>query len=594
MRRQGWRGGRRLARQDQHDHHDRRILAHAGLDPTVVIGGKAKVFGSNARLGSGEVLVAEADESDGSFRHLLPMVAVITNIDREHMDHYRDEAALRAAFLDFANQVPFYGVGRGVRRQPDRGGAGARAAQAARDLRPRRGRLSRRDPRGRRPRHPPAGPRARRGARRGAWCACPGIHYAQNALAALCVADVFGVPFATDLRGAGRRSAASTGGSPCAARWRGVLVVDDYGHHPTEMAATIAAARALRPASGGGVPAAPLHAHARISWTSFAPALAGADEVVLTDIYPAGEAAIAGVDAAGLAAHLPAGRGRQLRHASAPLAGSVAARLRPGRSAAHPGRGRHHPGGDRGARQARDGRPDTELLARTKLGGCRPGDRRWVRERRDSAAETIPASPGPGSGMGGRGCSVAPRPRGWSERAAAGSGVAGRSPDLGAEPQSPSAGSPAWCKRSGARGCASCGSAQGAAGVGAVAVACVVGRALGSGTSSIRPASRCAPSNSLPTAHLGPAEVAALAGVAVGDRLLGIDTDAVAGRIASHPWVSERARQPPRLPVGAGHRGHRATGGRGGRRCRRPLPRRRRRPSLQARDHGRRPTGCRC
>jgi UDP-N-acetylmuramate--alanine ligase len=86
------------------------ILAHAGLDPTVVIGGKAKVFGSNARLGQGEVLVAEADESDGSFRHLMPMVAVITNIDREHMDHYGTEAALRTAFLDFANQVPFYGV----------------------------------------------------------------------------------------------------------------------------------------------------------------------------------------------------------------------------------------------------------------------------------------------------------------------------------------------------------------------------------------------------------------------------------------------------------------------------------------------------
>src|SRR5512141_2624129 len=84
------------------------ILAHAGLAPTAVIGGKATVFGSNARLGQGEVLVAEADESDGSFRHLTPMVAVITNIDREHMDHYGTFAALRAAFLDFANHVPFY------------------------------------------------------------------------------------------------------------------------------------------------------------------------------------------------------------------------------------------------------------------------------------------------------------------------------------------------------------------------------------------------------------------------------------------------------------------------------------------------------
>src|SRR6185436_7777377 len=86
------------------------VLAQAGLDPTAIIGGKARAFGSNARLGQGEVLVAEADESDGSFRHLFPMIAVITNIDREHLDHYGTEAALREAFVDFANKVPFYGL----------------------------------------------------------------------------------------------------------------------------------------------------------------------------------------------------------------------------------------------------------------------------------------------------------------------------------------------------------------------------------------------------------------------------------------------------------------------------------------------------
>src|SRR5688572_25533627 len=86
------------------------ILAEAALDPTAVIGGKARAFGSNARLGQGEVLVAEADESDGSFRHLFPMVAVVTNVDREHMDHYGTLEALRTAFVDFANKVPFYGL----------------------------------------------------------------------------------------------------------------------------------------------------------------------------------------------------------------------------------------------------------------------------------------------------------------------------------------------------------------------------------------------------------------------------------------------------------------------------------------------------
>src|ERR1700749_4383616 len=86
------------------------VLADAGLDPTAIIGGKARAFGSNARLGQGEVLVAEADESDGSFRHLFPTVAVITNIDREHLDHFGSLEALESAFLDFAEKVPFYGL----------------------------------------------------------------------------------------------------------------------------------------------------------------------------------------------------------------------------------------------------------------------------------------------------------------------------------------------------------------------------------------------------------------------------------------------------------------------------------------------------
>src|SRR3954467_10694973 len=86
------------------------VLAEAGLDPTAIIGGKARAFGSNALLGQGEVLVAEADESDGSFKHLFPQIAVVTNIDREHMDHYGNLATLRAAFLDSANKVPFFGL----------------------------------------------------------------------------------------------------------------------------------------------------------------------------------------------------------------------------------------------------------------------------------------------------------------------------------------------------------------------------------------------------------------------------------------------------------------------------------------------------
>ena len=86
------------------------IFEAAGMDPTVVIGGKAQALGSNARLGHGDILVAEADESDGSFRHLFPMVSLITNLDREHLDHYGSMNALREAFVEFANKVPFYGL----------------------------------------------------------------------------------------------------------------------------------------------------------------------------------------------------------------------------------------------------------------------------------------------------------------------------------------------------------------------------------------------------------------------------------------------------------------------------------------------------
>jgi UDP-N-acetylmuramate--alanine ligase len=278
------------------------ILAQAGLDPTVVIGGKAKVFGSNARLGQGEVLVAEADESDGSFRHLLPMVAVITNIDREHMDHYGNEAALRAAFLDFANQIPFYGVVIVCADNPT-------AAGLVPDLVKRHVTygLSAGDYRGEILSADAQGTRLRvtvRGEDRGELVVrMPGIHYAQNALASLCVADVFDVPFKTTCE-----ALAAFGGVDRRFSVRGeaggVLVVDDYGHHPTEMAATIAAARLF---GRRLVVAFQPHRYTRTSdlMKNFAPALAGASEIVLTDIYPAGEAPISGVDVKALLRTFP-------------------------------------------------------------------------------------------------------------------------------------------------------------------------------------------------------------------------------------------------------------------------------------------------
>ncbi len=278
------------------------IFAAAGLDPTVIIGGKAKALGSNARLGFGDVLVAEADESDGSFRHLFPMTAVITNVDREHMDHYGSEAALRDAFVDFANKVPFYGLVVLCADDPAATGLAPLLLKRHVTYGLRAG-----DYRGEVIEAKPDGTRFRvsvRGKARGeARIRVPGVHYAQNAVAALAVADFFGVPFdayvdaLAGFSGVDRRF--SVRGEA-----RGILVVDDYGHHPTEIAATIAAARLF---DRRVVVAFQPHRYSRTQdlMQEFAPALGGADLLFLTDVYAAGEAPIAGVTSERLLATFP-------------------------------------------------------------------------------------------------------------------------------------------------------------------------------------------------------------------------------------------------------------------------------------------------
>jgi UDP-N-acetylmuramate--alanine ligase len=278
------------------------IFAHAGLDPTAIIGGKAKVFGSNARLGQGEILVAEADESDGSFRHLFPKIAVITNIDREHMDHYGTEAALRAAFLDFANKVPFYGLVVLCADNPVAAGLGPDLVKrhityglSAGDY---RGEILTSDAQETRLRV------TVRGKTRGeVLVRMPGVHYAQNALAAICVADALEVPFTAttealaQFEGVDRRFTVRGEAA-------GILVVDDYGHHPTEMAATVAAAKLF---GRRLVVAFQPHRFTRTrdQLREFAPALAGADQVILTDVYAAGEPQIPGIDSQALLATFP-------------------------------------------------------------------------------------------------------------------------------------------------------------------------------------------------------------------------------------------------------------------------------------------------
>lgn len=281
------------------------VFAAAGLDPTVVIGGKAQALGSNARLGHGEILVAEADESDGSFRHLFPMVAIITNVDREHLDHYGSMDALREAFVDFANKVPFYGLVVLCADDPE-------AAALAPKLLKRHVTYGLRagDYRGTLLETSATGTRMQvslRGKPLGeVHVRMPGVHYALNALGALAVADFLGVPFPlyagalAAFDGVDRRF--SVRGEA-----QGVLVVDDYGHHPTEIAATIAGARLF---ARRLVVAFQPHRYSRTRdlLSEFAPSLAGADVLVLTDIYAAGEAPLAGAGVDELKASFPADR----------------------------------------------------------------------------------------------------------------------------------------------------------------------------------------------------------------------------------------------------------------------------------------------
>ncbi len=281
------------------------LLAAAGLDPTVVVGGRVIGSGaaadrSGARLGQGPFLVAEADESDGSFLHLSPVVAVITNVEPEHLDHYGTVDAMEDAFAAFANRLPFWGRAvlciddPGVQRLLPRiarrrttYGFSAQADWTAIDLEK-------------------AGAGSRFRVRRGgetlgsARLRLPGRHNVANALAALAVASELDVPFAQAAEAlasfAGVERRFEDKGSA-----RGVRIVDDYGHHPTEIRATLAAAREVH--AGRLVVVFQPHRYTRTRdlFDDFAAAFHDADLLVLTEIYAAGEPKLLGVEATELA-----------------------------------------------------------------------------------------------------------------------------------------------------------------------------------------------------------------------------------------------------------------------------------------------------
>ena len=301
------------------------------LDPTVVIGGRVSALGSGARVGGGELMVAEADESDGSFLKLKPTVAVVTNIDREHLDHYRDLEQIKDTFVQFLSRIPFYGsavlcvddanvqsiLPRLERRHVTYGFSGQADFQAQAVAL--KGFTARYEARF-------------RGARLGpVTLSVPGRHSVLNSLAAVAVGMEFGVGF-TDIahrleefHGADRRF-------QLRGEANGIMVVDDYGHHPAEVSATLAAAReGLRRRL---VVVFQPHRYSRTQALveEFSVCFNQADVLLVTDIYPAGEAPIPGVTGAWLADAIRAHGHRDVTYVASldDVPAEVAQRLHPG------------------------------------------------------------------------------------------------------------------------------------------------------------------------------------------------------------------------------------------------------------------------
>jgi UDP-N-acetylmuramate--alanine ligase len=279
------------------------MLAHAGEDPTVVVGGKVDALGGNAKLGQGKFLIAEADESDGSFLRLSPVVTVVTNIDNDHLDYYGQMEKLRMSFVEFANKVPYYGRSVVCRDDAEIAkllpliakphwtfGFSAESDFRIVDFRP-KGIGS-------------VFSLLRNGTKLcDVTLAVPGEHNARNAVGALAAALEIDVDLTLALDGlaqfTGVRRRFEIKGQM---RGREVTVVDDYGHHPTEIAATLSAARGFWK-SGRIVVAFQPHRYTRtqICWDQFAKSFAAADKVYLLDVYAAGESPIAGITSEKLA-----------------------------------------------------------------------------------------------------------------------------------------------------------------------------------------------------------------------------------------------------------------------------------------------------
>jgi len=276
-------------------------LQAGGLDPTVVIGGQLRTLGTNVRLGQGEFLVAEADESDGSFLQLSPVIVVVTNVDAEHLDHYGSFERIKDTFVEFINKVPFYGAAilclddpplqdllPRIEKRVLTYGLSAQADVRATDA----------TAHGRQTTFTVWHGEERLGEMTIGFA---GEHYVLNSLAAVAVAVELGVAFEafrndfTDLWSVGRRFEIK-------GERAGVTVMDDYAHHPTEIKATLRGVRQSFPERRVVVLFQPhRYTRTRDLAEKFATAFYGADLVLVSDIYPAGEKPIPGVNAEGLA-----------------------------------------------------------------------------------------------------------------------------------------------------------------------------------------------------------------------------------------------------------------------------------------------------
>ncbi|MGF1464881.1 MAG: UDP-N-acetylmuramate--L-alanine ligase [Sandaracinaceae bacterium] len=307
------------------------VLREADLDPTVIIGGRLNVLGSTATRGQGDLLVAEADESDGSFLHLTPVIAVITNIDAEHLDHYGDHERVKDAFVDFANRVPFYGLVVACLDHPHVQAVLPRIEKRTATY----GLTTQADYRARNPRVRGLSTRfelLRRGELLGeVEVRMPGIHNVLNALSVVAVADELEVPLAVTQRALAEFGGVHRRFSVLGEHGR-VTVVDDYGHHPAEVAVTLEAAQ--RAYGRRLVVAFQPHRYTRTHhlFEDLTRAFNRADVLLLADVYAAGEAPIEGATSGRLAEAIRAHGHRDVTHVGprSALVGALLDRLEPG------------------------------------------------------------------------------------------------------------------------------------------------------------------------------------------------------------------------------------------------------------------------